>query len=289
MKGRRFLGMMNSYISGDLSMGPSDSADTDMEGQLDSDKIDEGEIDFGIHHQFDVNTFGNNMIVYVTMRCIAEKYGLNIEQKFPSFFKDPIKYTPKSNVKKIPVCDKGNLAKILSEYSADPDTTFYPDAHSFFQTKESAYAIQEFIKESLVDDMPKESEGIIIHYRLGDLVHNEQGSDDRVVKMEYFERAIESIPNYEQYKRYITSDSPNDDRIKHIVDKYGFEKYHAHPAATIKFASQFSHKILSLGTFSWWIGILGNQSNVFHPVVQEYPILHGDIFVFNHWNSLSFK
>ena len=92
--------MMNSYISGDLSMGPSDSADTDMEGQLDSDKIDEGEIDFGIHHQFDVNTFGNNMIVYVTMRYIAEKYGLNIEQKFPSFFKDPIKYTPKSNVKK---------------------------------------------------------------------------------------------------------------------------------------------------------------------------------------------
>ena len=231
-------------------------------------------------------SLGNNMIIYSTMRSIAEKHGLNIAQDFPSFFKKPTRH-PETPLKKILHVGDENLAQILT-VDPEPQVSFYADPLSFFQTKESAYNIQEFIKEFLVDDMPEESEGIIIHYRLGDLIKAYSGSEHLVTKMEYFEKAIENIPNYQQYKRYITSDSPNDDRIKHIIDKYGFELYDTGPEETVKFASQFSHKILSLGTFSWWIGILGNQSNVVHPVVQEYPTWHGDIFVFDHWNPLSF-
>ena len=228
---------------------------------------------------------GNNMTVYITMRSIAEKHRLNIPHVFPFFFKKPTKY-PKTDIKKTLHVGDENLAQILT-IDPEPQVSFCADPRSHFQSKESSYNIQKCIIEFLVDDMPDDSDGIFIHHRLGDLVHNEQGSDDRVVKMEYFEKAIESIPNYQQYKSYITSDSPNDDRIKYIIDKYGFELYDTGPLHTVKFGSQFSHKILSLGTFSWWIGILGNQSNVVHPVVQEYPIWHGDIFVFDHWHPLS--
>jgi len=226
---------------------------------------------------------GNNMFRHSTMRSIAEKHGLNIPHVFPSFFKKPTKY-PKTGITKILHVGDTNLAQILT-IDPEPQVSFYADPHSHFQSKESAYNIQECIKEFLVDDMPDDSDGIFIHYRLGDIATNPKNF---VTKIEYFEKAIENIPNYEQYKRYITSDSPNDNRIKHIIDKYGFELYNSGPEETVKFGSQFSHKILSLGTFSWWIGILGNQSNVVHPVVKEYPIWHGDIFVFDHWHPLSY-
>ena len=196
----------------------------------------------------DNTVLGNSLYKYATMRSIAEKHGLNIPHLFPDFFKKPTKY-PKTDIKKIFRIGDENIAQILT-IDPEPQVSFYPDPQTFLQCKESSYNIQEFIKEWLVDDTPEDSEGIVIHYRLGDLVHNEQGSEGgRVVKMEYFEKAIESIPNYQQYNRYITSDSPQDNRVKHIIDKYGFELYNSRPEETIKFCSQFSHKILSLGTF----------------------------------------
>ena len=34
------------------------------------------------------------------------------------------------------------------------------------------------------------------------------------------------------------------------------------PKETILWGCRFDHKILSSGSFSWWIGFLGNQNNV---------------------------
>jgi hypothetical protein len=47
-------------------------------------------------------------------------------------------------------------------------------------------------------------------------------------------------------------------------------------------------KVLSLGTFSWWIGFLRSKSRkhtIFCPDVDKYKKWHGDIFPMKGWVS----
>lgn len=55
------------------------------------------------------------------------------------------------------------------------------------------------------------------------------------------------------------------------------------PIQTIQFASTCKHIILSNGTFSWLIGVLGFYSDVYFPTIKIK--WHGDIFVFPDWNE----
>jgi hypothetical protein len=50
------------------------------------------------------------------------------------------------------------------------------------------------------------------------------------------------------------------------------------------FASSCKNVVLSNGTFSWLIGLLGFYSNVYYPKIKT--VWHGDIFVFPDWNEI---
>ena len=128
--------------------------------------------------------------------------------------------------------------------------------------------------------------GIFIHYRIGALSPT---NEPNIAKMEYMEKSIKSIFGYENIPKSIGSDSPTDDRVIRLCQEYGFEKYEDSPENTIKFGAKFQNKILSHGTFSWWIGILGSQNNVMFPSKSDHPAWHGDIFVYKDWNEISWE
>ena len=133
-------------------------------------------------------------------------------------------------------------------------------------------------------DLPDETiDGTVIHYRIGDLCNYNGGK--YIINVEYFEKCLSMINC--SGKRYITTDSPNDDRVKYLCNKYQLELLDMSPRDTIIFASKFTNKILSHGTFSWWIGFLGNQSNVYYLDPKEYTKWLGDIYHVDHWKIIT--
>ena len=123
-------------------------------------------------------------------------------------------------------------------------------------------------------------EGSFVHVRLGDISNDAT----RCCEIQYYEKALEGLNG-----GYISSDSPNHEIVKRLSNKFNLEVFQNSAENTLIFGSQFENKILSLGTFSWWIGFLGNQNNVICPSQKEYMEWHGDIFPFLNWKEVSIK
>lgn len=129
-------------------------------------------------------------------------------------------------------------------------------------------------------------DGTIVHYRLGDLLRLYDG--EAIAKLSYFEKSIESIGDTK--KIYITSDSPDHENVRYLIDRYDMTLVNMSCGDTIRFASRFTHKVLSLGTFSWWIGLLGKfDSEVYCPEPSEYCNWLGNIYVLDGWKYMSYK
>ena len=181
------------------------------------------------------------------------------------------------------IIEPSNLAEVLA---IDPDDShgldFRISPQEFFQEPIAAKYIRANLDKIFHKELlENKEEGIFIHYRLGDI-----GNSDAAVRVEHFEKAIVSVPNYENLPKYISSDSPHDDRVSRICNNYGFVLHESSPQETIKFGSRFTNKLLSYGTFSWFIGVLGSQNNIILPNSNDYSRWHGDIFVFDDWHEL---
>lgn len=119
--------------------------------------------------------------------------------------------------------------------------------------------------------------GTFVHVRLGDILN-----DNYSCKIDYYQKALHGISG-----GYISSDSPSHDIIKKLSNEFDLKIFENSSEETIIFGCQFENKILSLGTFSWWIGFLGNQNNTICPIQKEYRQWHGDIFPFLNWREVS--
>lgn len=126
-------------------------------------------------------------------------------------------------------------------------------------------------------------DGTIIHYRLGDLLHLYNG--EAVTKLKYFDRCLEQIEDKSNI--HITTDSPDHDNIKYLQDKYNAQLVNLKRVPTMMYACRFKNKILSLGTFSWWIAYLGYQGNIYCPINTEYIDWAGEIYAFDNWKYIS--
>ena len=215
--------------------------------------------------------------------------GDNLDGTFPHFFDfnkldivdSPKEYPEPTNGEIHTLIRSSNLADILELEAHDSHgLDFRISPNEFFQEPIAAKYIRSNLDKIFHKELLEGNEaGIFIHYRLGDI------SNLAAINVEHFESAIISIPNYENLPKYISSDDPNNSRIKKICNDYGFTLYESSPQETIKFGSRFTNKLLSYGTFSWFIGVLGSQNNIIFPNSNDYIRWHGDIFVFNDWHE----
>lgn len=193
--------------------------------------------------------FGNNLFQFAAAKFIADKMGLNISNPLAT------KILPHENI-------------------FSPDTGDDVNLNGFFQSQE---VVRNF--SSLPFLKIENREGLFVHVRLGDLLQPHSQNGDRFMSQDYYERAIGG-----SIGGYVSSDSPDHPIVKGLIEKYNLQLFNDSPENTIIFAAGCSKKVLSLGTFSWWIGYLGNQNEVICPDSRNCVVWHGNIFPQQGWN-----
>ena len=146
----------------------------------------------------------------------------------------------------------------------------------FFQDEQTIYSF--LINDSLFID-PKYNDFLFVHVRLGDI----NDSTGRSCGYDYYSRAIRSLRTN---KGFISSDSPRSSLTKKLAEEFGLEIFNESPEETITFAASCSAKVLSLGTFSWWIGFLGRESDIICPNPSTRTRWNGKIFEPMGWKML---
>lgn len=199
--------------------------------------------------------FGNSLFKFFMARFFSEKFNLCIS--------NPLDTKISQDFKNGTIIDEKNPIKI----------------DGFYQNRLTI----ELFKKNRHMFLPIEEKrgGVFCHVRLGDLFMPHSKEGNRFLPIEYYRKALEGSNG-----GYISSDSPDDAGVKALAEEFNLEIFNDTPENTIIFAASFDKKVLSLGTFSWWIGFLGNQSNVICANPNDYPIWHGDIFPVKGWNTL---
>lgn len=195
-----------------------------------------------------VGRFGNNLFQFATAKIVSDKIGVNILNPLDT------KILPHAN-----------------EFPASVDEVI--TLSGFFQSQKviKNFAALPFIKT-------EDKDAMFVHVRLGDLLEPYSQKKDRFASEAYYEKAINNTSG-----GFISSDSPDHPMVRNLAKKFNLEFFNDSPENTIIFGARCSKKVLSLGTFSWWIGYLGNQNNVICPNPKEYGVWHGDIYPQNNW------
>lgn len=188
--------------------------------------------------------FGNNLFQFAVARVISDNLNLRIENPLQQ---NILSYDERG----IPTDEGDNIV-----------------VDGFFQTPAMVGNLQRL----RFSPVGKKS-GTFVHVRLGDLLENHSQSGNRFASADYYRKALTGTNG-----GYISSDSPDNPIVKELCAEYNLELYQDSPENTILFGAAFSKKVLSLGTFSWWIGFLGNQNEVVCPNPLNFPRWHGSIF-----------
>lgn len=231
--------------------------------------------------------------------CYIGRLGNNLFQHFCAYLlslKHNLKFKNPLESKLVPVVNDGNeyleesSVQITAEnffdyYNLDDKHTFNFGVCGYFQSKDFVDLFWKNKNLTLQNTLCKAQQtgicscnnnDVFIHVRLGDLLNTSKHQS-----YEYFENILKEI-SFEN--GYISSDSPDHEIVTKLINEYSLKLYSNEPEDTIIFASQQKYKILSLGTYSWWIGFLGKQENVYFPDPQKHEIWHGDIHTLPHWN-----
>jgi len=169
----------------------------------------------------------------------------------------------------------------------NPDIFHYNisfDMVSYFQTREFAFYIKDYIysddiknkiiEKNLFKERYNNNNDVFIHIRLDDATHWNPG----FIFYDSF------LSNLEFDNGYISSDTIHHPMCLALIKKYNLQIINKNEVETIMFGSTCKNLLLSNGTFSWLIGLLGFFSKVYFPKIKQ--TWHGDVFVFNEWTEL---
>ena len=112
---------------------------------------------------------------------------------------------------------------------------------------------------------------VFVHVRLGDMSSLNPG-------YEYYASCLKAL-RFED--GYIASDSPEDPLCQRLIAEFGLKPYVGDEVDTLQFGSTCAHCVLSNGTFSWMLGVLGTHTTVYYPRPRRQ--WHGDIFKMPGW------
>jgi hypothetical protein len=112
--------------------------------------------------------------------------------------------------------------------------------------------------------------------RLGDVAQFNPGYN-------YYDNAIKACG---ATSGFISSDSPDHPIVTALAEKYKLEVFHNNEVNSIMFASTCKHLVLSHGTFSWIMGVLGYFSDVYIPPKHIMKQWCGDIFDMPDWKII---
>ena len=154
----------------------------------------------------------------------------------------------------------------------------------YAQTKDFSFYIRKYICEdeqktkivekNLFKQRYNNNNDIFVHIRLGDSIDVNPGYI-------YYDSVLKNL-TFE--KGFISSDLLTHPLCIALIKKHNLIPFKNTEVKTVMFASTCKHIVLSNGTFSWLIGLLGFYSNIYFPKIKK--IWHGDIFVFPDWNEI---
>lgn len=232
-------------------------------------------------HQYQHNKnsgFGNHLFCNFLARALSIEY----DQPLLSWLHTKI-CTDKDHYDRLDNDDWGNSWAYIDHNYSEGEISLVAGDHDFgygtwYHQNEKSIKLVKKHRESLLNDFGKR-DGVFAHIRLGDLLPN----TTRICDYEYYRRCLSGLG-----PGYITSDSPNEYLVQLLLSEFDLELYEGTPEETIIFGSMFENKVLSMGTFSWAIGFIGNQNNVIHPSPEDYENWHGPLFeLMENWNPVS--
>ena len=222
--------------------------------------------------------FGNNLFQYFTAVILAENNKQSISNPKNTIL-DKLKYN-KEESKSFFEAIEINDSNLLS-YIDSPNILSDINLVGFFQNRKIIKLFTEN-KERFFNQNKETNKGVYMHLRLGDILD----TPGKYCTLDYYEKALQEV-DIKNEPLYISSDSPNHEYVQFLLEKYKGKLINGNEEETILVASSFNHKILSLGTFSWWIGFFGNQNNVICPNPEDYIIWHGDLFPCLNWKTIN--
>jgi hypothetical protein len=154
----------------------------------------------------------------------------------------------------------------------------------YAQTEEFAFYIKKYIYQEeqknkiITNNLFKErynnNNDVFLHIRLGDVVHHNPG-------FVYYDSILFNL----QFENgYVSSDLLDHPMCIALINKYNLKTVKDTEVKTIMFGSTCKTIILSNGTFSWTVGLLGFYSKIYYPKIKNN--WHGNIFVFPEWNQV---
>jgi len=117
---------------------------------------------------------------------------------------------------------------------------------------------------------------VFVHVRLDDVAHLSPGYN-------YYEAAILATC---ASSGYISSDSPDHPFVTGLAKKYNLIIFNENEVNTIMIGATCRHVVLSYGTFSWVIGVLAFDADVYIPPA-EFRTWCGDIFRMPGWKIIT--
>jgi hypothetical protein len=222
--------------------------------------------------------YGNKLFQFFAANIFSRKFKDGITNPLDTrlIYYDPL--PPLSFERTVEVTDE-NFMEFL--HGSTGLTNFH--FASNYQTEE---IVNEFDRNRHIltsfDTSP--TNGVFVHVRLGDLLSPfYRGTGNKHIPFEYYDLALDGLGFSDGY---ISSDTPDHEIVTHLKNKYQLISFSASEDDTLIFASKCNMKVLSLGTFSWWIGFMGNQRCVIYPDQFRCIKWHGDIFTFKHWKKV---
>lgn len=219
---------------------------------------------------------GNNLFQFFCAKILSDKFNLFILNPLKSNIIPHINKDCKNFNKELIVTEE-NFFEVLNKEYVDCNLSL----QDWFQNEKVVDLFSENKnKLNIFKNYDEKNNDVFVHIRLGDLFQPHSGVGCRFLSYDYYDSILQ---NLKFNKGYVSSDSPENDVVKSLIEKHNLELYHDTPENTIIFASHFNNKVLSLGTFSWWIGFLGSQKNVICPDQDKNTKWHGKIFTVDNW------